>query len=78
MAGQAFDLSQLVEIAEELRDLGVAEFSIGDICVKFGGPVQPRYVAQPLEDNTHPPEPRPTTILQVAEKMWGPVKFPGS
>ncbi len=69
----------IVDLAEQLRDLGVAEFSVGDVHVKFRkGTVVPAEVER---GGKSPGEHAPTgrDLRSVAEKQGiGPPRFPGS
>lgn len=76
MAGSTLNPDELIRLAEDLRDLGVTEFSVGDVRIVFGGPVRTPVTVEALS-KVAPPKAPAKSIYDVASNTWGPIKFPG-
>lgn len=75
----ALSPDDIVDLAEQLRDLGVVEFSTGDVYVKFReGTVVPAEATRGGQSpGEHPPTGR--DLRSQAEKQGiGPPSWPGS
>lgn len=70
------DSDELVALADKLRSIGVVEFSVGEIHIKFTGGYATPKTMEPQEKAQ--PAKRPQTTREMIEERWGPTTFPGN